>query len=215
MQQLSNRDIADIISETAKLMELHNVNEFKLKSLQNAAFVISRLESPLTSVAPGELEMIKGIGKSISQKILQILQTGTLDELETYLKDTPGGVVEMMRIKGIGPKKVAVLWKQLGVESPGELLYACNENRLIELKGFGSKTQDQIRKAIEYSISSKGYFHFAALDHPAKEITEALKNSGLFSKAELTGAIRRKCELLQQIEILVAYNNPASVLTQL
>ncbi|MDQ3049519.1 MAG: helix-hairpin-helix domain-containing protein [Bacteroidota bacterium] len=215
MQQLSNRDIADVISETAKLMELHNVNEFKLKSLQNAAFVISRLEVPLSNVAPGELEMIKGIGKSISQKILQILQTGTLDELETYLKDTPGGVVEMMRIKGIGPKKVAVLWKQLGVESPGELLYACNENRLIELKGFGSKTQEQIRKAIEYRISSKGSFHFAALEHPAREILEALKNSDLFSKAELTGAIRRKCEVLQQIEIIAGRNNSVTATTQI
>jgi DNA polymerase (family 10) len=204
MHELSNRDIADILSETAKLMELHNANEFKLKSLQNAAFVISRLESPLLKVPANELELIKGIGKSISQKIIQILETGTLEEHTTFIRDTPSGVVEMMRIKGVGPKKVSLLWKQLGVETPGELLYACNENRLVELKGFGAKTQDQIKKAIEYMISSRGYFHYATLEPVAQEIVASLEQSGLFSKVSLTGAIRRKCEILQEIEIIVA-----------
>jgi len=215
MEELSNRDIADVFTETAKLMELHNANEFKLKSLQNAAFVISRLESPLIKMPSSELELIKGIGKSISQKITQILSTGTLDELETFLKETPTGVVEMMRIKGIGPKKVSVLWKQLGVETPGELLYACNENRLVELKGFGTKTQDQIKKAIEYKLSSKGYFHYAALEPLGEEIVTALNQSGLFSNVTLTGAIRRKCELLQQIEIIAAVQNRNEVMNEL
>jgi len=199
---MENKEISRIFSDTAKLMELHQANEFKIRSWQNAAFVIGRLESPVKLLNAGELNLIKGIGKSLSQKIIDLIDTGTLPDVEEYLKDTPSGVVEMMRIKGIGPKKVAVLWKDLGVESPGELLYACNENRLIELKGFGKKTQDQIKSAIEYSISNKGFFHFAKLEPLALEIVREMNNSKTFHHTELTGDIRRKCEVLTKIEII-------------
>jgi DNA polymerase (family 10) len=199
---MENKEISRIFSDTAKLMELHQANEFKVRSWQNAAFVIGRLESPVRSLSVEELNQIKGIGKSLSLKIIELLETGTLPDVEEYLKDTPAGVVEMMRIKGIGPKKVGVLWKDLGVESPGELLYACNENRLIELKGFGKKTQDQIRSAIEYSISNKGFFHYAKLEPLALEIVREMNNSGMFNHVELTGNIRRKGEVLTKIEII-------------
>lgn len=212
---LNNREIAGILSETAKLMELHEANEFKLKSLQNAAFVISRYPSPLTGIPAAEREQIKGIGKSINQKISEILNTGTLEEYETYAKVTPQGVVQMMHIKGIGPKKVAVLWKQLGVETPGELLYACNENRLVELKGFGMKTQDLIRKAIEYNISSRGFFHYASLDVFAKELLNELRSTGIFRSADLTGEIRRKCELLREIEIVLSADDISTAVTSI
>ena len=191
-----------MLAETAKIMELHNANEFKVRSFQNAAFAIGKLEAPLKEMSPEDMSLVKGIGKSLSQKIVELLNTGVLQELEEYMKDTPMGVVEMMRIKGIGPKKVAVLWKELGVESPGELLYACNENRLIELKGFGQKTQDQIRSAIEYANSQKGFFHYAALEKLAVEILKELNQTAPFFNSVLTGNIRRKCEVLTEIEIL-------------
>src|SRR6187549_3710676 len=188
---MSNRDIADILSETARLMELHGINEFKIRSLSSAAFTISRLESPLHKLSQEDMEQIKGIGKSISLKVTQILQTGSLPEYETYLQETPAGVIQMMHIKGIGPKKVALLWKELGLESPGELLYACNENRLVELKGFGSKTQEQVRKAIEFSMNNKGLFHYAAIEQAAFDIVKNLEETGWFVNVSLTGDIRR------------------------
>jgi DNA polymerase (family 10) len=199
---MNNREIAGILSETARMMELHGVNEFKVKSLINAAFVISRLESPLSDFTTAQMEEIKGIGKSTSLRIAAILESGTLPEYQEYLATTPEGVVEMMRIKGIGPKKTALLWKDLGIENPGELLYACNENRLVELKGFGIKTQEQIRKAIEYALSHRGLFHYATLELPALALVEMLVKSGFFSRVSLTGDIRRKCEVLSCIEIL-------------
>ncbi|MBL0342127.1 MAG: DNA polymerase/3'-5' exonuclease PolX [Bacteroidetes bacterium] len=201
---MENREIAKLLSETAKLMELHDANEFKIRSYQNASFSIGKTEIPLTTLSLEALSEVKGIGKSLSQKIFDLIHSGVLHDYDKYLSETPPGVVEMMRVKGIGPKKVALLWKQLGLESTGELLYACNENRLIELKGFGSKTQDQIKSAIEYSISNKGFFHYAALEPLALELLKQIINLPLVLNASLTGAIRRKCEVVTLIEVLVA-----------
>ena len=189
---MTNREIAGILTETAKLMELHGVNEFKVKSIANAAFVISRMESQLNGCTVEQLEQIRGIGKSTSLKVAAILESGTLPEYENYLKETPEGVVQIMRIKGIGAKKTSLLWKQLGIENPGELLYACNENRLVELKGFGSKTQEQIQKAIEYSMSNLGWYHYAALEKTANSLVTTLQDTGWFTRVSLTGGYTKK-----------------------
>lgn len=201
---MTNRDISNVLSEMGKLMELHGMNEFKVKSVQNAAFNISRIEQEIAGLPPNEIEQLKGVGKSISQKILELISTGTLAELDSLLEATPKGVVEMMRIKGIGPKKVAILWKELGVETPGELLYACNENRLTELKGFGLKTQDQIKKAIEFSISNKGFFHYARVEEQANEILKLLLSFPKVAGASVTGNMRRKCEVITSLDFLIA-----------
>ena len=95
---------------------------------------IERQEEKLEGKSKEELEKMDGIGKSLSQKIFQLMQEQTFPELDELISKTPIGVIEMMKIKGIGPKKVAALWKELEIESPGELLYACNENRLVALK---------------------------------------------------------------------------------
>ena len=132
-----NKEIAGILKYLAKLMELHGENGFKIKSYNSAAFRIERHSVQLTQLSDSELSEIPGIGKSIILKIRLILDSGTLPEIENILANTPEGVIEVMNIKGIGPKKTGKLWTELGVESPRELLYACNENRLVSLKGFG------------------------------------------------------------------------------
>lgn len=212
---MENKEISKILSLTAKLMELHGENEFKLRSIQNAAFTISRLGQPVHSLASEELAAIKGIGKSTGQKITSILETGTLPELTALLADTPSGVVEMMGIKGIGPKKVAQLWKEMGIDNPGELLYACNENRLIELKGFGQKTQEQIRKAIEFKISNAGNYHFATLYPLAVELTERIATMDEVGSVSMTGDIRRNCEIVRSVDLLVATSQRDRLLNKL
>jgi DNA polymerase (family 10) len=146
---MENKPISRTLRLLSQLMELHEVNPFKIRSIANAAFKVDKLPYPAAGKSFEELEKIDGIGKSIATKIIELLQTGTMVELEELLAATPPGVVEMMGIKGIGPKKVATIWHELGIENTGELFYACNENRLIEAKGFGLKTQEDIRKAIE------------------------------------------------------------------
>lgn len=204
---MENKEVSKILSTTAKLMELHGQNEFKIRSIQNAAFTVSKLEVPVKQLSEEELAGIKGIGKSISQKIHQLVSEGVMPDMEALLKDTPEGVVEMLSIKGIGPKKVAVLWKELEVLTPGELLYACNENRLVELKGFGIKTQDQIRKAIEFKISNKGLYHFAAIEKQAVVWLDAIKEISLVQDISFSGELRRKCEILTNASFVIACDN--------
>src|SRR6185436_10129982 len=101
------------------------------------------------------------IGESAAKKIVEILETGKLKALEDIIANTPPGVIEMLNIKGIGPKKIATIWKEMDIESIGELLYACNENRLSLFKGFGGKTQQNVQEAIEFYMSNQGSFLYA------------------------------------------------------
>ncbi|MBK8846974.1 MAG: DNA polymerase/3'-5' exonuclease PolX [Bacteroidetes bacterium] len=204
---MENYEIAEKFKLLSQLMELHNANAFKIRSYQNAAFQIDRLsEVVLWELPSDDLEKLDGIGKSVAAKITELRDTGTITEIDNLLKATPVGVVQMMHIKGIGPKKVAALWRELGIETTGELLYACNENRLTELKGFGEKTQAQIKKAIEFIQGSAGKYHYAALEKTALSLMEQLKNSELCTEVSLTGAIRRKCEILESIELVCSTN---------
>jgi DNA polymerase (family X) len=201
---MTNKEVSSVLSRLAALMELHKGNEFKIRSVQNAAFTVNRLDVPVSTLSLEEREGIKGIGKSINQKISEILDTGSLPELDDLVQQTPGGVIEMLDIKGIGPRKVAMLWKELGIESPFELLYACNENRLTELKGFGSKTQQQIKKSVEYSISNSGLFHFATLEEAATRLKNRLNKLKEIELLEITGDLRRKCETAGHIRLVAA-----------
>ncbi len=203
MTTANTEEIADILGLTARLMELHEENPFKIKSLSNAAFRLSKTQMELHGLTQEELEKIEGIGKSIAAKIIEIQQSGTTRELQQLLEKTPAGVVEMLDVKGIGPKKVAQLWNELHIESVGELLYACYENRLLDLKGFGVKTQDTVKKAIEFKMANAGKFHYAAIEKTAMALVEKLKKELHTQHVSLTGEIRRKNEVLDKIEILL------------
>jgi DNA polymerase (family X) len=208
---MENQQIADILETTAKLLELHGDNPFKIKSYLNAVNKIERQEEKLDGKSKEELEELDGIGKSLSQKIYQLLQEQTFPELDELLSKTPSGVIEMMKIKGIGPKKVAALWKELEIESPGELLYACNENRLVELKGFGQKTQDSIKKSIEFSISQKGLFHYALAEITANLFTESILKANHEIRLLLCGEVRRKCEIVSNIRYVACRENQTQI----
>jgi len=201
---ISNKEIARAFKLAASLLELHDENPFKVRSLQNAAFKVERLPSPISEMHDEEIGKLDGIGKGIQGKIKEYIDHSSFEELDTLLEKTPAGVVQMLAIKGIGPKKVKVLWNELGVESPGELLYACNENRLVELKGFGTKTQDLIIKSIEYSQSNEGKFLYANVEVIALQLEKDFKQSGLISEISFTGALRRRCEIIEILELVIA-----------
>ncbi len=200
---MENKPIARTLRLLSQLMELHEVNPFKIRSIANAAFKVDKLPFPVAGKSFEELEKVDGIGKSIAAKIVEILDTGTMSEMQDLLANTPEGVVEMMGIKGIGPKKVAIIWRELGIENTGELYYACNENRLIEAKGFGLKTQEEIRKAIEFRMASNGKFLYAQVEKEADDLLDQLK--GLFPGAlfEFGGEFRRLCEIVSELVIVI------------
>jgi DNA polymerase (family 10) len=199
---MTNREIAKTFQFLGQIMELHGENKFKIRSYQNAYMTLRKLEQPLAELSDAEIGGIKGVGKAISGKIRELLDTGKMATLERYKGQTPEGVQEMLGIKGFGPKKIQTIWKDLGVESIGELLYAVNENRLIELKGFGKKTQDDLKSKLEYYQKSKNKYHYAALEAEALELEKQLANASPDLKVALTGATRRKANIQDGIALL-------------
>ena len=199
---ISNRQIAKAFRLASQLMELHSENPFKIRSLQNAAFKIDKLNAPLSSMDAVEMASIEGIGKGLQSKISDYLNRQSFSDLDELVSRTPHGVIDMLGIKGIGPKKVLQLWKEMEIESVGELLYACNENRLVTLKGFGEKTQKLIRDSIEFRISNSKNCLYPIAEFVSEEITKEYKT--VFPNAEIliSGQTRRKCEIITSIEFV-------------
>ena len=202
---MTNKEIAKQFQYLAEIMELHEENPFKIRSYQNAYLTLRKLPDPLTEMKQEDIENLKGIGKAIFGKIRELLDAGEMDTLKKYESMTPPGVRELLHIPGFGPKKLRIIWKELGVESIGELLYACNENRLVELKGFGKKTQEDLRQKLEYFQKSQGKFLYADLEPPAEKLLEFLHKKLPEAKISLAGAIRRKCNIVERIEFVVAH----------
>lgn len=200
---MENKPIARKLRLLSQLMELHEVNPFKIKSIANAAFTIDKLPYLASEKTFEELEKIYGIGKSVAAKIIELVQTDTIAELEELLAATPPGVVDIMGIKGIGAKKVAIIWHDLGIETIGELYYACNENRLIEAKGFGLKTQDEIRKVIEFKMASNGKFLYAQVVPEANALMDQLKSTFQNILIDFAGEFRRTCEIITELVIVL------------
>src|SRR6186713_1396376 len=167
---IDNDYIADQFSLLAKIMDIHGENIFKTRSYSNAAFTIEKLPEQLTAIPPEKVTSIKGIGDAIGKKIHDIITTGELRLLNEYIAKTPPGIIEMLKIKGLGPKKIATVWKEMEVESLGELLYACQENRLLLYKGFGEKTQKNVMEAIEFYFSNQGSHLFSEVEAYARGI---------------------------------------------
>lgn len=197
-----NSTIADNFSLLSKLMDIHGENSFKAKSFANAAFTVEKLAAPLQDTPAEEIAKIKGIGESISKSIQEMLQTEQFGLLDTYIEKTPAGILEMMKIKGLGPKKIATIWKDLEVESLGELLYACNENRLMLLKGFGQKTQDSVKQSIEFYFSNQDRYLFAEAESLANELESSIKALLAPAAVSLTGQIRRHEIIVDEIELV-------------
>lgn len=201
---MTTEEIAQKLKLTAQLMELHNQNPFKIKSISNAAFKLKKTDIATEGLSIEQLEKIEGIGKGIATKINELQTSGSLKELNELLEITPLGVIEMLHIKGIGVKKINSLWHELQIESVGELLYACTENRLVKLKGFGAKTQEQIKQQIKFYESNRGKFRYATIEKFAIDLVNTLKIKYKTTFVSLTGAIRRKVEIIDKIEILIA-----------
>ena len=195
-----NYAIADQFSLLAKLMDIHGENSFKTKSYSIAAFTIEKLPEQLSSLSHEKIFSIKGIGENIGKKILGILATGELALLSEFIQKTPPGIIEMLNIKGIGPKKISTIWKEMELESIGELLYACNENRLLLYKGFGEKTQKNVKETIEFYIKNQGTYLYAQTEEYAKVINEELKKHFPSGAFEHSGDYKRQSEIIHQLE---------------
>jgi DNA polymerase (family 10) len=201
---MDNYQIADAFSLLAKILDIHGENSFKSKSYSSAAFAIEKIPSPLSEMPADKIPSIKGIGASSAQKIIELLETGKLNSLEEIISRTPKGVLEMLQIKGIGPKKIHTIWKEMEIESIGELHYACKENRLKLYKGFGEKTQQNIIDTIEFYLKSKGSFLYAQVAPIAPLIKEIFEDLLPQNRIEISGAFKRQMEIIHELEFVVA-----------
>ncbi len=199
---MTSDEIVETLEMHAKLLELHGGNPFKIKAFAGAAYRLDKLRYDFENKTQEDIDKIEGVGKSISKFIFELIQHGSAKEQDELLEKTPAGVVEILTIKGLGPKKVHAIWKELGCESVGELLYACNENRLASLKGFGAKTQESIKASIEFKLMNSSKRHYAAVESLVNKLIEKVKSEQPSIQISPVGDFRRKCEVIEKIEIL-------------
>lgn len=199
---MTNKELANTFNELAKIMELYGENPFKIRSYSTAYVNIRKQPEPLIEKSKEALLAIPGIGNAIADKIVELRETGEIKALQKYVDKTPPGIIELMKIKGFGPKKIRVVWDELGIESPGELLYACSENRLVELKGFGAKTQETLIGQLTYYLDSAGKYLYGHIIDEAHELIDLLKLKFSDSLFYIGGDLYRKIQIVGGIDIL-------------
>lgn len=209
---MTNKQIALAFDELANLMELHEEDPFRIRSYASAYLSLRKLDSPLAELSDAEIKAIKGVGPAISAKIRELLDTGKMANLEKYRDMTPPGVRELLEIGGFGPKKVRQVWQEMGIENPGELWYACNENRLVEYKGFGLKTQEDLKNKLAYYFKSRGKLHLDTALSEAETLVDIIRKARPGIMVEPVGDVRRNCPVVETVELLAATTDDLSAL---
>ncbi|KAA0259169.1 DNA polymerase/3'-5' exonuclease PolX [Deferribacter autotrophicus] len=202
---MNNSYIADLFEIYADYLELNNEDPFKVTAYRRGARVIRGLDFEIVDYVRngGVLTDIKGVGKALSGKILEIIEKGSFDALEKIIQNTPEVLIEMTKIPGLGPKKAFRLYKELNIRSIGELEYACNENRLKLLKGFGLKTQEKILKGISFYNKHKDRYLFSEIEPIAEDLKNVVKGFKDVKRIEIAGSLRRKLETVKDIDVVV------------
>jgi len=206
--------IYDLLSEMKTLMELKGENPFKIRAFDKAADTIAGLgdaEDWIARAKAGTLTEIPGIGKGISAVLTEFLIEGTAKERDALAASLPEGLLELTKVPGLGPKKAMVVIEQLGIKSLAELEYACRENRLLKIKGFGEKAQTKILEGVQFLMATSGQLKLSDAFPIAEKILPALVaavNDGRHPAAgglrvSETGALRRRVETLSVFEFLV------------
>ncbi len=201
-----NSAILSKLNLYAKLAELHDENPFKFKTFTTAAFNLKKIKESFDSLSDNDLLAVPGVGKSVLVAIKQIYETESFPALDECVSKTPSGVVDMLKVKGLGPKKVKVIWEEMHIEAVSDLLDACRQNRLTEIKGFGLKTQAEIIKGIEFSISASGKWHYARLMGIANEFREFVKKQFPGFQFEYSGDFRRCNEIIEKLTVVTTIN---------
>jgi DNA polymerase (family 10) len=210
---MDKEEIIKTLKEISVLLELKNENPFKIRAYQNSARTLETSDIELNKdLKIEDLKSIKGIGSHIAEKIKTLIDTGRLKYYEELKESVPPGLVEMLAIPTMGPKKIKYLFDNLGISNIGELEYACIENRLVDLPNFGKKTQENILKGIEVLKKFKGKFLFAGVIEEAEKIHKKIENFKYIKRASLAGSVRRKKEIVKDIDIVASTDNPEKVM---
>jgi DNA polymerase (family 10) len=202
---VNNKTLLKQLRLTLTLLELHEENAFKIRAYQSAIFAIEQAAEPLHTMSAEALATLTG--KSISAKIQHLLQHGSLPDLDELLAKTPAGVIGMMKIKGLGPKKINALWREYQITSTEQLLEACQKNELSKFKGFGQKTQEAILQAILFDLGNRGKMLYAEAFPLAEWLKKWLSERAETQEISHVGQIRRCSEIISDVAVLVATEN--------
>ena len=200
---MDHKTILKKLKLSIQLMELHDENPFKIRSYQSALTSLERGDQDITELSDSELSQINGVGKSIIEAIQSLKATETFPALDLLLEKTPTGILEILQIKGLGPKKVKTLWEELGITSTHELMEACQSGKVAQIKGFGQKTQDTIIQNLEFKASNAGKWLYADIEEVITKLEEELKDLLPSAKVAIVGDFARNIEIISKAEILI------------
>jgi DNA polymerase (family 10) len=205
--------VAAALDEIGTLLELQGESQFRTLAYHNGARAIESLEVDLGDlVARGKLGEVKGIGDALKEKITTLVTTGRLQYLEDLRKKTPPGLVQMLRIPSLGPKKVKALYDQLGVDTLDKLRAACLEGKVAGLKGFGARTQEKILSGIDFVAQSGQRVRLDQALPLALRLMNGLRDAPGVVRMEVCGSVRRRKETIKDIDILVSTDDPGPVM---
>ncbi len=203
---MTNKQIARNLKLTADLIELTGGNSFRARAYAAASRTVNALEEPVvTLLAAGEgLASVQGIGDGIARDISSLLDSGSFETLDELLAAVPPGVLDILRIRGLGPRKVRTLWDELGITDLDELEAAAIDGRIASLAGFGAKSSTKIIDEIERIRSYSGLYHYATALRAAQPLMDALRDDAWIERAEYAGAIRRGLEVASEVEMVIS-----------
>jgi DNA polymerase (family X) len=209
---MHNTEVARLFDELADLLELQGANAFRLRAYRNASRTISSLPEPIAELAKDgvkALQSIQGIGKDLSEKLVTIVESGKLPQLEELREQIPSGVVMMLRIPGIGPKKVATIFNELGVTTLDQLREAAEQGQIAELKGFGAKTAMTILEGLDQVEQSAQRVYHADARPVVEQIVAALSELDEVTQVSVAGSFRRCRETIGDLDVLATATDSA------
>jgi DNA polymerase (family 10) len=198
---MENDQIVDVLELLVKLWDLHGINEFKSKNLAFAARGLDKFPGLITNLSEEELLAIPGVGKVVVKLVQDVAVSGSCSDMEQVIEQTPPGLLLLLKIKGLGPKKVRTIWQELQITEIDDLLAACEDGRLANLKGFGGAVVESVTLNIHFIKSNSSKLRINKAQDLADEIAQDLCT--VFTKVSIAGELRRNCEVISSLVFLV------------
>jgi len=210
---IQNNDITILLRKIADLLSIKGADEFRIRSYRDAASTIEKLNEDLNDkVQKGDdLTELPDIGDSIADKIKEIVKTGSLDQLQKLEKEVPPQLTELLNIEGLGPERVNDLYRELNIESMDDLEEAVKNEKIRDIEGFGTKTEDKIRKELKRKRSQADRTLYSKAEEYAVPLIKYMRENKEVKKAEIGGSFRRKKETIGDLDILVAGDEAESI----
>ncbi len=210
---MNKHQVAVILDEMGTMLELQGENPFRCNAYHNAARAIEQMEGSLEEAVAGEtLGEIPGIGETMQQKITALVTTGRLQAYEDLQRKTPAGLLEMLRLPSMGPKKVKALFDKLGIDTLVKLKEACQDGKIAELKGFGAKTQQKILEGLEFLDKTGRRVLLSEAMEIATRMLDQLRDHPKAIRGELCGSLRRRRETIGDLDLLISSADAAALM---